>query len=73
MNFFFIGALKLAANREKQVFTFFAVLPPYIGVLGLLAYCKTIELEKIYRFVSEILDFMPYGSVLSRFCVFDKF
>ena len=37
---FFIRALKLAANREKQVFTFFGILPPYIGVSGLLVYCK---------------------------------
>ena len=35
-----IGALKLAANHEKQVFTFFGFLPPYIGVSGLLVYCK---------------------------------
>ena len=31
---FFVGALKLAENREKQLFTFFALLPPYIGVSG---------------------------------------
>ena len=37
---FFIRALKLAANREKQVFTFFGFLPPYIGVLGLPVYLK---------------------------------
>ena len=37
---FFIRALKLAANREKQVFTFFGFLPPYIGVLGLPVYLE---------------------------------
>ena len=31
---FSIRALKLVANREKQVFTFFGFLPPYIGVSG---------------------------------------
>ena len=31
---FFVGALKLAENREKDFFTFFAFLPPYIGVSG---------------------------------------
>ena len=31
---FSIRALKLAANHEKQVFTFFAFLPPYMGVSG---------------------------------------
>ena len=35
---FFIRALKLAANREKQLFTFFGFLPPYIGVSGSLTY-----------------------------------
>ena len=33
-------ALKLAESREKQVPTFFAFLPLYIGVSGLLVYCK---------------------------------
>ena len=33
-------ALKLAESREKQVPTFFAFLPPYIVVSGLLAYLK---------------------------------
>ena len=37
---FSIRALKLAANREKQVVTFFAFLPPYIGVSGLPMYLK---------------------------------
>ena len=37
---FSIRALKLAANHKKQVFTFFAFLPPYIGVAGLLVYFK---------------------------------
>ena len=36
----FQQALKLAESREKQVPTFFAFLPPYIGVSGLLVYCK---------------------------------
>ena len=30
----FIRALKLAANHEKQVPTFFAFLPPYMAVSG---------------------------------------
>ena len=37
---FSFRALKLAANHEKQLFTFFGFLPPYIGVSGLLVYCK---------------------------------
>ena len=32
----FIEVLKIAENLEKQRFTFFAFLPPYIGVSGFL-------------------------------------
>ena len=35
-----LGALKMAENREKLCFTFFAFLPPYIGVSGSLTYAK---------------------------------
>ena len=31
---FVVGAVKLAENREEQLFTFFGFLPPYIGVSG---------------------------------------
>ena len=37
---FSIRVLKLAANHEKQVFTFFVLLLPYIGVSGSLSPCK---------------------------------
>ena len=37
---FSIRALKLAANHEKQLFTFFGFLPPYFGVSGFPAYPK---------------------------------
>ena len=30
----FIEAFKMVENHEKQCFTFFAFLPPYIGVSG---------------------------------------
>ena len=30
----FVQVRKVAENREKQLFTFFAFLPPYIGVSG---------------------------------------
>ena len=33
-NMILIEALKMAENAEKQSFTFFAFLPPYIGVSG---------------------------------------
>ena len=34
------GALQMAEHREKQCFTFFPFLPPYIGVSGSLTYLK---------------------------------
>ena len=37
---FSIRAFKLAAIYEKQLFTFFAFLPPYIGVSGSPMYLK---------------------------------
>ena len=68
---FSIRALKLAANHEKLVFTFFAFLPTYMGYLygrfRLSRGSQTIDIEKIYRLVSKILNFMPYGSVLGNF------
>ena len=70
---FFIRAIKLAANSEKQVFTFFAFLPPYIGVSGLLVYCKRQSLKRSIVSYKKIINFMTYGSVLSRFCMFDGF
>ena len=39
-NDFSIRALKLVANHEKQVFTFFTFLLPYIAVSGSLMYAK---------------------------------
>ena len=33
----FQQALKMIENREKQLFTLFGFLPPYIGILGFLA------------------------------------
>ena len=34
---FFVGALKLGANREKQLFTLFGFLPRYFDVIRSLA------------------------------------
>ena len=61
-------AFKLAERREQPVPTFFAFLPPYIGVSGSHA-LQTIDLEEVYRLVSKILNFMACGSVLGRFSV----
>ena len=37
---FCVEALELVENLEKQSFTFFAFLPPYIAVSGSLMYAK---------------------------------
>ena len=58
----------MAENHEKQCFTFFAFLPPYIGVSGSLV-SQMQEHEEIYQLVSIFFNFTPCGSVLSRFCV----
>ena len=122
----------MAENHEKPSFTFFAFLPPYIGVSSSLVprngqismrsidwYQKILvsclaaryssvfvlrcskwlkiaknnflrfllfyplywrfrlsrvshaqDLDEIYRLVSKILNFMPWGSLFGRFCVF---
>ena len=65
----FQQVFKLAESREKPVPTFFAFLPPLYGHFRLSHASQTIDIEKIYRLVSKILNFMPCGSVLGRFCV----
>ena len=66
---FSIRAFTLGANHEKQVFTFFCLFTPLYGRFMLCRASQTIDIEKIYRLVSKILNFMAYGSVLDRFCV----
>ena len=65
---FCVEALKMGENHEKQCFTFFAFLPPYIRVSGSLVWHAQ-EHEEIYRLVSKILNFMPCGSVFDRLYV----
>ena len=56
----------MAENLEKDCFTFFAFLPPYIGVSGSFVVSQAQEREEIYRLVSKILNIMPCGSVFGR-------
>ena len=50
-----IRALKLAANHEKQVFTFFAFLPPYMGVSGSRMPCKRQILKRSIDWYQKFL------------------
>ena len=59
---FCVEALKMTENHEKPCFTFFAFLPPYIGVSGSLVSCKRKSVKRSIE-VSKILNFMPCGSV----------
>ena len=48
----------------------FCISTPLYRRFRLSRVSQTIDLEEIYRLVAIILNFAPYGSVLSRFCVF---
>ena len=68
---FFIRALKLAESRENQLFTFFGLLPPYIGVLGLPVYLKRIRLSKVEKRLENGWGVMEIGFrlIFSRFSI----
>ena len=53
---FFIRALKLAANREKRVFTFFAFLPSYMPVSGSLVPRKRQILKRSIDWYQKFLS-----------------
>ena len=57
----------------KKSFYVFCIFAPLYRRFRPSRVLQTIELEKIYRFVLKILNFMPYGSVLSRFCDLYRF
>ena len=60
-----LEALKMAENSEKRCFTFFAFLPPYIGVSGS-RICQRKDILEIYRLVSKNLSFTACGSVFEK-------
>ena len=72
MYFFHQGA-QIGCHSRKTGFYVFGLFTPLYRRFRPSRVLQTIELEKIYRFVSKIIDFMPYGSVLSRFCVLYRF
>ena len=54
------------------MFYFSCLSKPLYGRYRLSRASQAIDLEEIYRVVSKILNFMPCGLVLDRFCVYHK-
>ena len=50
-----LGVLKMAENHEKQCFTFFAFLPPYIGVSGSLVSRKRKSVKRSIDWYQKFL------------------
>ena len=65
-----VGWVGLGCKSRKTTFYVFRLFTPLFRRLRLSRASKTIDIEEIYRFISKILNFMPSGSVLNRFCVF---
>ena len=68
-SWFFHQGAQIGCKSRKTMFYVFCLFTPLYGRFRLSRASQTIDIEKIYRLVSKILNFMPYGSVLSRFCV----
>ena len=60
-------------KSRKTAYYVFCIFTPLDRRFRLSHVSKTIDLDEIYRLVSKNLDFMAYGSVLSRFSVFNRF
>ena len=70
---FCVEALKMAENLEKQSFTFFAFLPPYIGVSGsLVSRMRKISMRSIdwYQKFSTSCLVARYSAVFVLYLVF---
>ena len=63
-----LGAQKYERIR-KQGFRVFRLFTPLNRCFRLSRVFQTIDLEKTYRLVLKMFNFMPWGSVLSRFTV----
>ena len=61
---------KIARESRRPGFHVFCLFTPLFRRFRLSRVSKSIDLDETYRLVSKILNFMPCGSVLSRFCVF---
>ena len=71
LNFFHQGA-QIGCKSRKTGFYVFCLFTPLYGRFRLSRASQTIDIEKIYRLVSKILNFMPCGLVLDLFCVQSK-
>ena len=68
----FIEVLKIAENLEKQSFTFFAFLPPYIGVSGsLVSRMRKISMRSIDWYQKFLISCLAarYSAVFVFFIV----
>ena len=68
-SFSFMGCSKLLQIVEKTMLYVFCLSTPLDRRFMLCRASQTIDIEKIYRLVSKILNFMACGSVLGHFCV----
>ena len=66
---FFHQGAQIGCKSRKNGFYVFCLFTPLYGRFRLSRALQTIDIEKIYRLVSKILNFTAYGSVLDRFCV----
>ena len=66
---FFRQGAQIGCKSRKTCFYVFCLFTSLYGRFRLCRASQTIDIEKIYRLVSKILNFMPSGSVLDRFCV----
>ena len=72
VSLFFHQGIQIGCKSRKTSFYVFCLFTALYRCFRPSRVLQTIDHEKIYRFVSKILNFMPYGSVLSRFSVFQQ-
>ena len=63
------GGSQNGCKSRKTIFYVFGPFTPFYHRFRLSSMFQTIDIEEIYRLVSKILNFMAYGSVLSRFSI----
>ena len=66
---FFHEDAQIVCKSRKTGFYVFCLFTRLYCRFRLCRASQTIDIEKIYRLVSKILNFMPCGSVLDRFCI----
>ena len=66
---FFHQGVQIGCKSRKTGFYVFCLFTSLYGRFRLSRASQTIDIEKIYRLVSKILNFMASGYVLGRFCL----